>query len=155
MLQSGDTDKARRLLFEIRFVADEKKFELRDKLRIKLDDEVKDEENGIDNEISEMEQDIEAVESRMGEISMRCTNTDVINSIINKTRALRASIQEAKASGNFTSAASQSIRARELVKIAKNTAEICREHGKLSGMSDRITKEVMKMRAGIVRGQTD
>ncbi len=155
LLQSGDIDGARRLLFEIRFVSDEKKFEMRDQLRIKLNDEVKGEENGIDDEISETEQSIEAVESRLGEISMRCANTGVINSVINKIRALRASIQEAKASGNFTSAASQSIHARELVKIAKSTVEICREHGKLSDMSDRITKEVMKMRAGIVRDQTD
>ncbi len=152
LLQSGNIDGARRLLFEIRFVADEKKFELRDKLRIKLDDEVKDEENSIDDAISRVEQAIEAVESRLGEISMRCTDTDVINSIINKTRALRASIQEAKASGNFTDAAEQLIQAGEFVKIAKNVVEVCREHGKLSDMSNRITKEVMEMRAGLVHG---
>ncbi len=140
LIRSGSLDNATRLLADIRFSFNEKRFEYKDKLKIKIQNEVDDEEDTLDEQQSKTEQSLNSVESGLSGIRARCANSEIIDAIVAKAKSLRTSMQEAKASGNFTNASSHLVQVRELVRIAHSISEVCKQRGSLPGVVSSITE---------------
>jgi len=148
LLISADFDNASRLIADIKFRLDEKRFLYRDKLRIKIQDEVDDEEDSIDEQDARIGVALSGVESRLLEVRGRCANADIVDAIVTKAKSLRISMQAAKAAGNLTNASLHLAEVRELVKIANSIAEACRQRGVVPGVATMI-KEHFRIRSEI------
>ncbi|MBI3190146.1 hypothetical protein HYZ41_00425, partial [archaeon] len=140
-LLTNDVKKARELIADALNTMKRERFDNREKLGININDEINDEENGIENSQADLDSILVKAESDSNSIQNKCNNSEIVQRIVEKAKAIRTSMQEAKASGDYPKTAELLHDAKQLVKTVKHVVLTCKKDNSMSPAAMKIAEK--------------
>ena len=138
----GDVAGAERLLFEVRNSFEKAKFRFRLEIKWRIDDEVEAEEDDVGK--LEIKLDLRDLENRFGELRGRCVNITAVESLVERAKALRDEMKQAREEGNHTRTAEIARSGHGVAEQARALGDICNKRGEISDKLRKIAEELVE-----------
>lgn len=138
-LSADDTEKARKLISEIRNSYEQTKYRLRAKIKIDIQEKLEEEEQETDDIKDAVDSKISRIEARLSALDDKCQN---VEDLLERAKVLKEKAADEREAGDNRAAALHLSQARKAIGIASSSAVLCKSGKTPERVSEIITKKI-------------
>jgi len=137
-IDNNNFDTARTRMTKMLGEIERMRWMYRSDIKLDVNEDIKDENNSVEE--TENAGDVSSIQSRLAELRTKCNSTTV-ETIVEKAKSLKRSIEAAKTSGDFTNASQLALEMRDIKKQAEHLSEICKKRGEIEKRFERAAEK--------------